>query len=220
MTRSPRNDRYHHGDLRAALVAAGRGLLAERGLVGFTLRECARKAGVSHAAPAHHFPAVGDLLAEIAAIGFEELAETMRRFAATAAPGDAPAYLVGLGRGYVAFGIANRAVFQLMFRREAFTFDTERFAVAARAAHGCLIDAVKAVLPDAREEERGLVVDFCWSIVHGFANLVIEGQICKGEANPKAIDRRVTAILETRLRDVLPRAVPPRSAGRRPGQKA
>ncbi len=74
-------DRYHHGDLRSALVSAGRELLARRGLHGFTLRECARIAGVTHAAPAHHFPTVGDLLAEIAAIGFEELDRSMHEYA-------------------------------------------------------------------------------------------------------------------------------------------
>src|SRR5271163_3422463 len=88
MARSTNRDRYHHGDLRSALVAAGRELLAERGLNGFTLRECARKAGVSHAAPAHHFPTIGDLLSEIAATGFEELTSSMQRFAEMATPGD------------------------------------------------------------------------------------------------------------------------------------
>ena len=68
---------YHHGDLREALITAGRSLLEEKGLTGFTLRECARRAEVSHAAPAHHFKSVDDLLAEIATQGFAQLAETM-----------------------------------------------------------------------------------------------------------------------------------------------
>ena len=55
---------YHHGELREALVSAGRKLMEERGLRGFTLRECARRAAVSHAAPAHHFASIDDLLAE------------------------------------------------------------------------------------------------------------------------------------------------------------
>ena len=64
---------YHHGDLREVLVAAGRRLLEEKGLRGFTLRECARRAEVSHAAPAHHFASIDDLLAEIATRGYHEL---------------------------------------------------------------------------------------------------------------------------------------------------
>ena len=58
---------YHRPGLREALVSAGRTLLEEKGLRGFTLRECARRAEVSHAAPAHHFASINDLLAEIAA---------------------------------------------------------------------------------------------------------------------------------------------------------
>ena len=69
MTRSkPRG--YHHGDLREALVTAGRKLVEEKGIRGFTLRECARRAEVSHAAPAHHFASMGDLLAELVCRGF------------------------------------------------------------------------------------------------------------------------------------------------------
>ena len=59
---------YHHGDLREALVTSGRKLLEEKGIRGFTLRECARRAEVSHAAPAHHFASMDDLLAELAAV--------------------------------------------------------------------------------------------------------------------------------------------------------
>jgi AcrR family transcriptional regulator len=186
---------YHHGDLRTALIVAGRELLAENGERGFTLRECARRASVSHAAPAHHFPTVGDLLAEIAATGFEDLTTSMLRFAEEARAGDAPGRLMGLGRGYVAFALGNRAVFQLMFRSEMFTFDNEHFAAARRAAFDCLVRAVHAVLPNAAPTERSLVVDRSWSIVHGFATLVIEGQICKNETDPAAIDARVATLL-------------------------
>ena len=191
---------YHHGDLRTALIAAGRELLAENGERGFTLRECARRAGVSHAAPAHHFPSVGDLLAEIAAAGFEDLTTSMRKFAEEAPAGDAPGRLMGLGRGYVAFALGNRAVFQLMFRSETFSFDNEHFAAARRAAFDCLVHAVDAALPNAAPAERSLTVDRCWSIVHGFATLVIEGQICKDETDPAAIDARVAALLGVALK--------------------
>ena len=64
---------YHHGQLREALATSGRVLLEEKGIRGFTLRECARRAGVSHAAPAYHFASIDDLLAELATRGFQEL---------------------------------------------------------------------------------------------------------------------------------------------------
>jgi AcrR family transcriptional regulator len=186
---------YHHGDLRSALIAAGRELLAENGPKGFTLRECARRAGVSHAAPAHHFPTAGDLLAEIAATGFDDLTASMRRFAEQVPPDDAAGHLVALGRGYVAFALANRAVFQLMFRREAFSFENEQFATASHTAFDCLARAVDALLPHAGPAERGLLFDRSWSVVHGYATLVIEGQICKDLSDPAAIDARLAAML-------------------------
>jgi len=76
MTAKPA-DRYHHGDRRDALLLAGEGVLAEREVKGFTLRECARRAGVSHAAPAHHFSDVRGFLSELAAVGFDRLTATM-----------------------------------------------------------------------------------------------------------------------------------------------
>jgi AcrR family transcriptional regulator len=205
-------DHYHHGDLRSTLIAAGRQVLAEEGLHGFTLRACARRAGVSHAAPAHHFACVADLLAEIAAAGFDELTASMKHFAEQGDSGDAAAYLHGLGRGYVAFAVANRAVFQLMFRREAFSFQSERFATAAGSAFACLVEAVAALLPDAPSDEHELAVDLAWSTVHGFATLVIEGQICQGQSDPAAIDRRLANILSLSVGSVA-RPAAPRSRG-------
>src|SRR6516165_8020124 len=109
---------YHHRNLKEALVTAGRALLEEKGLRGFTLRECARRAQVSHAAPAHHFKSMDDLLAEIATRGYQELTAAMAAEARRAAPEPA-ARLVGQGVGYMAFAAANPMLFQLMFGKEA-----------------------------------------------------------------------------------------------------
>src|SRR5262245_30775541 len=106
---------YHHGDLREALVTAATALLEEQGLSGFTLRQCARRAGVSHAAPAHHFAAADDLLAEIAARGFERFVARLGK-AADQVEGPPLARLEAMGHAYVAFAIANPAVYGLMFR--------------------------------------------------------------------------------------------------------
>src|SRR5579864_3074733 len=88
--------RYHHGELREALAVAGRKLLEEKGLRGFTLRECARRAQVSHAAPAHHFASLDDLLAEIATRGYHELTAAMAS-EARRAKAEAPARMVAQG---------------------------------------------------------------------------------------------------------------------------
>jgi AcrR family transcriptional regulator len=106
---------YHHGDLREALIRAAVELLEEKGLTSFTLRECARRAGVSHAAPAHHFATAADLLAEIAARGFERFVAALGQ--AAEAAGTLPeARLAAMGQAYVAFALANPAVYGLMFR--------------------------------------------------------------------------------------------------------
>src|SRR4029077_3165978 len=143
MARAKAEKPYHHGELREALVAAGRKLLEEKGLRGFTLRECARRAQVSHAAPAHHFASIDDLLAEIATRGYRDLAAAMtaedRRSGGEAAA--RPAWLgvgnpaparVGRGGGYMPFAPANPALFQLMFSREANHFETPALAAAAK----------------------------------------------------------------------------------------
>ena len=98
--------RYHHGELREALLSAGRKLLEEKGIRGFTLRECARRADVSHAAPAHHFASIDDLLAAIAARGYQELAAAMTNEAKRAKP-EGASRLVAQGVGYMAFAAAN-----------------------------------------------------------------------------------------------------------------
>src|SRR6202042_3313978 len=131
---------YHHGELREALVAAGRKLLEEKGLRGFTLRECARRAEVSHAAPAHHFASIDDLLAEIATRGYHELTAAMEN-EAKRAKAEPTARLVAQGVGYMAFAAAHPALFQLMFTREASRFETPGLAAAAKQSYHSLLAA-------------------------------------------------------------------------------
>ena len=104
---------YHHGDLREALVAAGRAILEEEGAAALTLRACARRAGVSHAAPQHHFATVAELLAEIAATGFEDFVVALDKGAAREVT--PAAKLTAMGRSYVGFAQARPAIYQLMF---------------------------------------------------------------------------------------------------------
>src|SRR5215216_1547123 len=104
---------YHHGDLREALIKAGRAILEKDGIEALTLRACARKAGVSHAAPQHHFAGINDLLADIAATGFEDFVSSLDK-AAARAPSPVEK-LKAMGQGYVAFARERPAVYQLMF---------------------------------------------------------------------------------------------------------
>jgi AcrR family transcriptional regulator len=185
---------YHHGRLKEALIGAGRALLEQRGLEGFTLRECARRARVSHAAPAYHFNSVADLLAEIAARGFDDLTAAMD---ASAADDSNPATrLMALGRGYVSFAVANQAVFQLMFNREARSETNEQLARAAKAAYTRLESGIGGVIPQCSPSVKQAMRDLAWAGVHGFAMLALGGQLgpC-GPADP-VFKHRLESLLQ------------------------
>jgi AcrR family transcriptional regulator len=184
---------YHHGELREALLAAGRKLLEEKGLRGFTLRECARRAQVSHAAQAYHFASIDDLLAEIATRGYHELTAAMTAEAKRAAA-EPTARLIAQGVGYMAFGAAHPVLFQLMFNREAARFETPELEAAAKAAYLLHVAAVQAVIPKAPPEIRERMSDFAWATVHGFITLVLEGQIGEKDS-PRALKTRGLAML-------------------------
>lgn len=174
-----RTKAYHHGDLREALVAAALALLEEKGLPGFTLRQCARRAGVSHAAPAHHFPTLDDLLAEIAARGFERFVATLDK-AADQANESSLARLEAMGRAYVAFALANPAVYGLMFRQGAGSLASPHLKAAATAAWQQLCDGVSAVLGQKRQDETIAKASAVWALVHGTATLLLDRKLPTG----------------------------------------
>jgi len=176
MPRAKKSRSYHHGDLREALVTAAVALLEEKGLASFTLRECARRAGVSHAAPAHLFASAGDLLAEIAARGFERFVLALGE--AADAAGAAPALrLAAMGRAYVAFALANPAVYGLMFRSGAGTLQSPHLRTAATAAWQQLCDGVAAALGPERQDEVTAKAAAVWALVHGTATLTLDRKL-------------------------------------------
>jgi AcrR family transcriptional regulator len=191
--RKRKTSHYHHGRLREALVAAGRALIEQRGRHGFTLRECARRARVSHAAPAHHFHSVGDLLAEIAAQGFDELAAAMD--AAAKKERDPARRLAALGRAYVAFALANKAVFQLMFNRDARNNDNARLKTAGKAAYDRLTEGIDSMIAQGSLSARQAMADLAWVSVHGFAMLALGGELDRDGTSGAAFTRRLDAVL-------------------------
>jgi AcrR family transcriptional regulator len=184
---------YHHGRLREALIRSGRALIEQRGLQGFTLRECARRAHVSHAAPAHHFRSVNDLLAEIAAQGFDDLSAAMD--GAANQERDPPRRIAALGRGYVAFALANKAVFQLMFNTSARSKDNTRLQTARKAAYGRLTACIESVIPEGSQAVRQAMADLAWASVHGFAMLALGGELDRDGTSGTAFARRLDAVL-------------------------
>jgi AcrR family transcriptional regulator len=171
---------YHHGDLAAALVAAAERVLEERGVEGFTLRECARRAGVSHAAPAHHFGDVRGLLTEVAASGFDRLTHAITT--AVSRERVAGKRLIAGHLAYVHFALAHPALFRLMFHSSHVKRATARIGPAGDAAFATLRQAVADVRGRQQQPIRaaeawrdpGLLGQ--WSLVHGLATLAMEGQ--------------------------------------------
>ncbi|WP_395676900.1 TetR/AcrR family transcriptional regulator [Inquilinus sp.] len=177
-TTEPR-ERYHHGDLQRALIEAAEAILIERGVEGFTLREAARRAGVSAAAPAHHFGSAAGLLTEVALLGFETLTRFLRDGAAEGGT-DPVARLHGQGRGYVRFARAHPARFLLMFRKDRLNWEDGRLRAAGQAAFAELEDVVRAYRGIAAggplDRAALTTVLACWSVVHGFAHLALDGK--------------------------------------------
>lgn len=151
--------------------------MEEKGVDGFTLRECARRAGVSHGAPAHHFGDASGLLTELAAVGFEELDALMTRYRKEG-PADLYSQFTATGRAYVDYALAHPARFQLMFRGARLDFDNARLHAAASRTYGQLEQTLRAL--DGRGGGGSLSLDeraaLAWALVHGFAALMLENE--------------------------------------------
>ena len=168
-SRKPEPRPYHHGDLRAALLSAAAAWLDEHGAETLTLRELARAAGVSHAAPYHHFANREELMAGVAEHAFVRLGDALAAAAGAANPVHA---LMDIGEAYVREAIAHPAQFRLMFgptlARKAEHPGLQR---AAGRAFTVLLEAAARHVP-----ERGLELALAgWSLSHGAANLAIDG---------------------------------------------
>jgi AcrR family transcriptional regulator len=192
---------YHHGDLRQALIAVAETLLAEKGVEGFTLRECARRAGVSPAAPAHHFGNMTGLLTAIATLGFEGLAEAMES-AAAASDGTAGERLKAIGLGYIRFALTHPARFRVIFGRFPLDHGDAALASASKHAFNILAQTIAAQPGNNEPLDESAQADlvFAWSTVHGFANLALDGQIpfveeADREKALKALAERVISLI-------------------------
>jgi AcrR family transcriptional regulator len=189
---------YHHGDLQDQLVAATEALIRERGIDGFSLREAARRAGVSPAAPAHHFGDARGLLSEVALRGFREFGDALA--AADAGAGRDPAKrLHAQGLAYVEFALRNPARFQLMFQHGKCDMGHKDLAAVSERSFRVLENAVRAAMklaPDTAlsPDAHGFLMAM-WSIVHGFAHLALGGEF---DMPAKALGGR-GAILKTLL---------------------
>jgi AcrR family transcriptional regulator len=178
---------YHHGDLRRAILTAALDVIAVDGPSALSLRDLARRAGVSHAAPAHHFKDRTGLLTAIAAEGFGLLAGAI---------GEA-ADLKDAGVRYVRFAREHPAHFQVMFAPELLR-DGDLELVTARALAGdALSGAVSAVPPEGRGPDARLAGVAAWSLAHGFATLLLGHNLdgAVGERGPEEVFRELAGML-------------------------
>ena len=170
---------YHHGDLRRALLDAAAAILEKEGAQALTLREVARRAGVTHAAPYRHFLDKESLLAAVAKEGFEAMVATMEERRARA-PEDPIRQLQEVGVGYVLFAVAHPGHFSVMFGRVL--PDPKRhpeMAAAGMAAFGVLTGSVALGQQAGRlraGDPMGLALA-CWSMVHGLSKLLVDGEL-------------------------------------------
>lgn len=167
--------RYHHGNLKKALLDAAVKVIAKVGPRAFTLREVARKAKVSHNAPYRHFRDKEELLAAVAAEGFDRLADSMIDAAAPA--DDALSALLLSGSGYVQFALRWPDHFSVMFDQHEGFHAYPNYAASGQRAFQVLLDRITAAqeagqLPAGDANALALTA---WSMVHGIAKLAISG---------------------------------------------
>ena len=189
MTEKP----YHHGDLRAALLAAGEAELTEKGVEGFSLRSVAKRAGVSHAAPSHHFGDTNGLLTALAAEGFTRFQDTLDAREVGAVDDRDRAVRAGLG--YLEFALARPALFRLIFSSARPDFASADLIAAANRAYDHLVGLV-TVLGGGETDVIAL-----WATSHGIADL------CAGQ-KMRTLQGKSHQDREAMIRAVLLRCLP------------
>ncbi len=172
---------YHHGDLHEALLKAAEQVLERDGLPGLTLRAVAREAGVSHAAPTHHFGDLTGLVSELAAIGFRRFNATMK------AAGASGTTLLEKGmanaKAYVAHAQAHPGMYGLMFRSpERLDHSRPSLHEASEAAFAGLAGSVAAsrqeqISKESLSLDQAAAIARNWSLVHGFTMLLLDGSL-------------------------------------------
>jgi AcrR family transcriptional regulator len=186
MSTSETSDRYHHGDLRRALVEAALELLLERGTEALGMRELARRVGVSAAAPYRHFRDKQALIQAVAAAGFALFLETIEAAKTGVAPEE---QLAAMAEAYVQFALRYPRLYRLMFSSELGKFEDKELRRAADAAYASLAMAAAKADPEA----PGEAAISAWAFVHGLSLLLLDEQLLGvSAANAEPLVRALT----------------------------
>ncbi|MGJ3507105.1 TetR/AcrR family transcriptional regulator [Enemella sp. A6] len=167
--------KYHHGDLRRAVLDRALEVVAESGPRALSLRAIAADLGVSHTAPRHHFGSNAGLLSAIAVEGFRMLRERLVVLREAGAP------LLDLGVAYVEFATEYPAHFAVMFEPTLTDPDDPTLAQAADEAFGELRAGVAAMAPHSGTEDAAALVIAAWSLMHGLATLELTGNLARSQ---------------------------------------
>ncbi len=196
---------YHHGDLPRALKSAALDLISEHGVTGFTLREAARRAGVTHAAPYRHFSDKSALLAALAEDGFSELRRRLEE-AADQAGDDPLARFVSLAPAYVRFAVEQPSYFRVMYGFDApDKMKYERLGEADDAAFAVLVEGVRMAQEKAAfiHGDTQRIAILAWLMVHGLAHAHIDGALTRRGIDADNIDEALAQGSELMMRGFL-----------------
>lgn len=196
MSIEQKGKRYHHGDLRRVLAEAALNLATEEGSWDFSLRDVARRAGVSHAAPYRHYGSKRELMAEIAAQGFEALRNSLEAAAETGQ--ESPSgQLARTGAAYVRFGLGQPALYRLMFGPSLVTDRPARLHEAASSAFGVLRRVMLSCWTGDSGDAAGIEQQalLAWAQVHGITMLALDGWLEKGGVNAEILMERASGVL-------------------------
>jgi AcrR family transcriptional regulator len=178
-------DTYHHGDLKATILGEAAVLVAERGAAALSLRELARAAGVSHAAPAHHFTDRRGLFTALATEGFRMLADALA--------GARPDFL-DAALAYVRFAIDHPGHYAVMFDKSLYDAADQGLVVAETAAGAELAAGVRTLDDPRANDDPQAAALAAWSLVHGFSLLWLNKAI-DNDTDPIATVHRVAGML-------------------------
>lgn len=171
--------KYHHGDLREALIAAAYQLVNESGAENFSLADACRCAGVSTAAPYRHFKDREALLAEVTARGFDAM--SVKHRAAVEARGEGTLEgIIAMGQAYVAFADEQQGIFRLMFGQDPALAEFPHVAETGANCFGYLIEQVaKYCVANGHPRNANAIAAELWTFVHGASSLLIDGKYAR-----------------------------------------
>jgi AcrR family transcriptional regulator len=204
---------YHHGDLRRQLIQTAETLIAKQGVEAISMRTLSREIGVSHTAAYRHFQDKQELLRALAQNGFAALAQRLERVAAQWR--DNPlAHILAQGKAYIDFALENPSRYRIMFGPILIHNRIEpEFNQAVRQAFTPLLSAIAQgqQRKEIRNDNVLELASMCWSLVHGFSQSIIDGQLlpvlmdASGGLTKKEIARLTGLVLDTVVSGLMPR---------------